>query len=459
MIRIQKNQSKSYEMNMTTGPLFQKIVLFGIPLMLSGILQLLFNAADMIVAGRFIGSLSLAAIGSTSSLIHLFINIFLGLSVGSSVIVGHFYGANSPKDVEETVHTAIYISLLSGVFLAIAGYFATKPLLLLMGTPEDVLASATIYMQVYFLGMPVMLLYNFGSAILRAVGDTRRPLYYLLLAGVINVILNIIFIVVFKMGVAGVALATVLSQIVSALLILRCLTKQEGMVKLTFSKLKIWPDKLKSIARVGLPAGLQGAIFSVSNVLIQSSINQFGSIAMAGSTATANLEGFVYTAMNSFYQTSLSFTSQNHGAKNYARIKKILLYCLLLVFMIGGLLSLFVKLNGSALLSLYNTDPEVIAFGLLRLNIIFSTYFLCGMMDVVVGSLRGMGYSMIPMIVSLLGACGFRILWILFVFPHFHTLPSLFIVYPISWSITLLAHSITFFIAYQKKKTPQPYSK
>lgn len=452
MISLLKNQNKSYEMNMTTGPLFKKVILFGIPLMLSGILQLLFNAADMIVAGQFIGSSALAAIGSTSSLINLLINIFMGLSVGSSVVVGHFYGANSKKDVEETVHTAIYISLISGIFLAFIGYFLTKPLLVLMGTPSDVLNQAVIYMQVYFLGMPVMLLYNFGSAILRAVGDTRRPLYYLLLAGILNVILNIGFIVIFHMGVVGVALATILSQCVSAYLIMRCLMKQEGSVKFSFQKLKISPDKLKSIIRVGLPAGIQGAIFSVSNVLIQSSINQFGSIAMAGSTATANLEGFVYTAMNSFYQTCLSFTSQNHGAKEYGRIKKILLYCLVLVIIVGGLLSFLVKLNGASLLRLYNTDPEVIEFGLLRLNIIFSTYFLCGMMDVMVGSLRGMGFSIVPMIVSLLGACGFRILWIIFIFPFFHTLPGLFVVYPLSWAITLLAHTITFLIFFRQKQ-------
>ncbi len=443
-------KEKTYEIDMCNGPLFSKILLFSIPLILSGILQLLFNAADMIVAGRFAGSIALAAVGATSSLINLLINVFIGLSVGANVAIAHFYGARQDKDLQETLHTAILLSLICGVFLSIGGYFLASPLLTLMGTPADILPHSVIYMKIYFIGMPVTLLYNFGSAIMRAVGDTKRPLYYLLEAGVLNVILNLIFVIAFRMGVAGVALATILSQTVSAFLIIRCLMRNQGVCHLEISKLKLHKDKVVRIVRVGLPAGFQGAIFSISNVLIQSSVNSFGSIAVAGNTATSSLEGFIYNAMNAFHQTALSFTGQNMGAKNLQRVKKILQICLMCVAITGLLMGSMGLFFGKELLGIYSDDSNVIAFGYRRMVVIFSTYFLCGTMDVMVGSLRGMGYSIMPMIVSLLGACGLRIIWIFSIFKMNHTPEVLYISYPVSWFITFSVHVLCFILVYRK---------
>lgn len=445
--------NKSYEIDMCNGPIFKKVLVFSIPLMLSGVLQLLFNAADIIVVGRFAGSQSLAAVGSTTALINLLINIFIGLSIGVNVMVARYYGAKLDKDVNETVHTAIAISLLSGLFLVVLGFFSSRLLLELMGTPEDVIDKAVLYMQIYFAGMPVIMAYNFGSAILRAIGDTKRPLYFLLLSGIVNIVLNLFFVIQFHMDVAGVALATVLSQCISTGLVLRCLTKMQGPLKLNLLKLRIDKRKLFQIVKIGLPAGMQGAIFSISNVLIQSSVNSFGSIAMAGNTASANIEGFVYTAMNAVYQTNLSFTSQNIGGKQYSRVRKILLICLLTVTVVGLILGLGAFFGGRNLIGVYSSDPEVISFGMLRLSIICTTYFICGWMDTIVGSLRGMGYSVLPMIVSLTGACGLRVLWIFAVFPHFHTLTVLYLSYPISWIITAVAHIICFYKI--QKKLPK----
>ena len=436
----------SYEMDMCNGPLLKKILLFSIPLILSGILQLLFNAADMIVAGRFAGSVALAAVGATSSLINLLINVFVGLSVGANVAIAHFYGAKQDEDLQQTVHTAIALSLLCGIFLSVVGYLSASPLLSLMGTPDDILPHSVIYMKIYFIGMPVTLLYNFGSAILRAVGDTKRPLYYLLAAGVINLILNLIFVIAFRMGVAGVALATILSQTISAVLILYCLMKDEGTCHLELRQLRLYPDKVMRILKVGLPAGFQGAIFAISNVLIQSSVNSFGSVAVAGNTATLSLEGFIYNSMNAFHQTALSFTGQNMGARQINRVKRILMICLLCVTVTGMVMGLGGLFFGKELLSLYATETEVIAFGLRRMKIIFSTYFLCGVMDVMVGSIRGMGYSVMPMIVSLLGACGLRILWIFTIFSGHRTPEMLYLSYPVTWMITFLAHVLCFTI-------------
>ena len=299
---------KSYEMDMCSGPLLGKILVYAIPLMLSGILQLLFNAADVIVVGRFAGHESLAAVGSTSALINLLINVFIGLSIGANVLVAQYFGAGKEMEVQDTVHTAITISLICGLALVFLGIFAAGPLLKIMGTPDDVLEKAILYMRVYFTGMPVLMLYNFGAAILRAVGDTKRPLYFLIAAGVVNVILNLGFVILLHMGVAGVALATVLSQCISAVLVCRCLMKSDSAYRLDLSRLGVRWRTLKRIAQIGLPAGFQGAVFSISNVLIQSSINAFDSVAMAGSTASANLEGFVYNAMNAVHQTTSSET-------------------------------------------------------------------------------------------------------------------------------------------------------
>ena len=441
---------RRYEIDMCNGPLFSKILTFSIPLILSGILQLLFNAADMVVAGRFAGSVALGAVGATSSLINLLINVFVGMSVGTNVLVAHFYGANRQEELGQTVHTSIGLSLISGVILGVGGYVLASPLLSLMGTPDDILPHAVIYMQIYFIGVPGMLLYNFGSAILRAVDDTKRPLYYLLFAGVINVILNVVFIVVTGMGVEGVALATIISQFVSAGLVIRCLIVEQGAYRLEIRKIRLYKDKVIRILRVGLPAGFQGAVFSISNVLIQSSVNSFGSIAVAGNTAASNLEGFVYNAMNSFHQTALSFTSQNMGAKKFDRVKKIMWICVACVTVTGAVMGWAGILFADNLLSIYSTDAEVIAYGHIRLVIILSMYFLCGVMDVFVGSIRGMGYSIMPMIVSLLGACGLRVLWIFTIFQWFRSLETLYISYPITWTVTLLVHFVCFWHGIKK---------
>ncbi len=447
-----KTAKKSFEIDMCNGPLLGKILLFSLPLMLSGVLQLLFNAADVIVVGRFAGHEALAAVGSTSALINLLVNLFIGLSVGTNVMVANYYGAKKEDLVSETVHTSVLTSLVSGCILIVLGLFLAGPLLTLMGTPGDVLPQATLYMRIYFIGMPVIMLYNFGSAILRAIGDTRRPLYYLLLAGILNVILNLVFVIQFGLGVAGVALATVLSQVVSAGLIFLSLMKSEGCFRLYPGRLKISPERLRQMIRIGLPAGMQGAIFSISNVLIQSSINSFGSVAMAGSTAAANIEGFVYTAMNALHQTALSFTSQNYGAGKTARINRVLLLCLAIVTLIGLVLGNGAYIFGRQLLGIYSSDPQVIAYGLTRMAYICVPYFACGVMDVLVGSLRGMGYSILPTLVSLTGACGFRVLWIFTVFRYSHTLETLFLSYLISWVLTAAVHLLCYILVFQKQR-------
>lgn len=435
---------------MIHGPLLGKILLFTLPLMASSILQLLFNAADIIVVGRYAGSDALAAVGSTGALINLLTNMFIGFSVGANVLVARYYGAGKPDEVSETVHTSVMLSIIGGILLAAIGIIFASPLLELMGTPENVLPLAALYVRIYFAGMPVILLYNYGSAILRAIGDTKRPLYYLAVAGVLNIILNLIFVIVFEMSVAGVALATILSQTLSAVLVIRCLMHTEGGCHLDLHQLKIHSHKLWKILQLGLPAGLQGSIFSLSNVLIQSSVNSFGAIAMAGNSAAANIEGFTYVAMNSFYQAAITFVSQNMGAMEFKRIRKIAWQCLACVTVTGALLGNLSFFFGHQLLGIYSDEAEVIRYGIYRLEVIGTTYFLCGIMDVCVGCLRGIGYSFLPMVVSLLGACGFRILWIFTVFKGHHDLHTLYISYPISWAITASVHIICFLILYRR---------
>lgn len=441
---------KSYEIDMCNGPLFGKILLFTLPLMLSGILQLLFNAADVVVVGQFAGNEALAAVGSTGALTNLLVNLFIGLSVGANVLVARYYGARQEEEVSRTVHTAILISVTGGILLAVIGIVAARPLLIMMDTPENVIDHSVLYMRIFFLGMPVMLLFNFGSAILRAIGDTRRPLFYLSIAGVINVILNLGFVIIFHMGVAGVAMATVMSQCISAALIVRCLMRSEGCFQLQLEKLHMDWDKFSKIAAIGLPAGIQGSLFSISNVLIQSSVNSFGSVAMAGNTAGSNVEGFVYTAMNSVHQTAVSFTGQNLGGKRYDRINKILIECLLFVTAIGLIMGNGAVFFGKQILSLYSSDPAVISYGLQRITIICTTYFICGIMDVLVGSIRGLGYAVMPMIVSLLGACALRVVWIYTIFQWNRTLRTLYISYPVTWTVTALAHIICFMVVRKK---------
>ena len=436
---------KSYEIDMCSGPLLSRILLFAIPLICSGVLQLVFNATDIIVVGRFVSSNAMAAVGSTSSLINLLVNFFIGISVGANVLVARFRGANDFDDAQETVQTALITAVAGGFVLIALGILLARPMLVWMATPDEVIGQAVLYMRVYFIGMPATMLYNFGAAILRAVGDTRRPLYFLTLAGLVNVAGDLLFVLVLDMGVAGVAVATVISQIISATLIVLCLMRQDGMCNVNLRRMRVHRDKFLRIMQVGLPAGLQSVIFNISNVLIQSSINSFGATVVAGNTAASNIEGFVYTSMNALYQTSLSFTSQNLGARQFGRIDKILVRCLALVFVIGLVLGNGAHLLGQTLLGIYTSEPEVIAYGMMRLGVVSVTYCLCGMMDVVAGSVRGLGYSILPMLVSLVGACVFRIIWIFTVFQWQHTLFSLYISYPISWALTICAHLVCYF--------------
>ncbi len=443
--------NKRYEIDMCADPLMPKLLLFSLPLILSGILQLLFNAADMVIIGKYAGTKELAeqglaAIGATSSLINFFINVIMGVSVGCNVIVARFYGAKKDRDVHDAVHTSIMLCIMLGVLVAIPAIIFCRPILIIMKTPENVLDQAVLYVRIYFAGLPLMMLYNFGSAILRAIGDTKRPLYYLSAAGLINVLLNLFFVLKLKMNVEGVALATVISQTLSAALVLLTLMKSDASYRLIPKDLRINRRIAATILRIGLPAGVQGMVFSLSNMLIQSSVNTFGSTAMAGNTAASNLEGFVYTSMNSIYQTSISFTSQNLGGGQYRRLNKILIYCLIIVSAIGLLMGYSFYFAGRTLLGIYTDVPAVINYGMIRMGVIMRTYLLCGIMDVVCGSLRGLGYGILPMIVSLLGACGFRVLWIFTVFRSAPALNTLYVSYPISWALTASVHLICFFI-------------
>ena len=435
----------SFEIDMTNGPLVSKIIRFAIPLALSGILQLLFNAADIVVAGRFAGSQALAAVGSTAALINLIVNLFIGLSIGVNVLVARYYGGGNRKDLYETVHTAVLISVISGVALIFIGIGLSQPLLELMGTPDDVINQSVLYMRIYFVGMPVMMLYNFGAAILRAVGDTQRPLYFLLLAGVVNVFLNLFFVIVLHMGVAGVAIATVISQCISAGLVLFCLVKSDTVYRVNLKELKVYKDKLLQMVKIGVPAGIQGATFSISNVLIQSSINSFGSIAMAGSTAASNIEGFVWTAMDAFTQSTLSFTGQNFGAKKFHRITKVVWYNLGLVTLVGLVLGIGAYVGGPWLLQIYSTDPEVISYGLERMLLVCAPYAICGVMNVMVGAMRGLGSSLTPMMASIFGVCVLRVVWIYTVFPLDRTFFMLFLSYPVTWLATGLIEVVCFY--------------
>ena len=442
------------DIDMTQGPILPMILLFAFPLMISSILQLLFNAADVIVVGRFGPDRenALAAVGSTGALINLIINIFLGLSIGANVIIARYCGAREQKNVSESVHTSIAISIVGGLFLAVIGVVFSNTFLRWMGSPDEVLPLATLYMQIYFIGMPFNMLYNFGAAVLRAIGDTRRPLIYLSIAGVVNVILNMFFVIVLHMSVAGVALATILSQAISSVLVLLCLMRSENMVRVDIRKLRVYPDKVSEIARIGLPAGLQGACFSLSNVLIQSTVNSFGNIVMAGNTTAANIEGFIYVSMNAMHQAAITFTSQNVGAQKNDRIRKVCVNCVLAVTVIGLALGLIAWVLRYPLLHIYSDTEAVVEAALIRLRIIAFTYFLCGIMDVLCGALRGLGSTIAPMVVSILGACALRIFWIYAILPMNRTLTMLYISYPVSWIITAAVHGICY--VYKLKMFP-----
>lgn len=449
------NNNKKYEMDMCSGPILGKMLMFALPLMLSSVLQLLFNAADVVVVGKFAGDNSLAAVGSTGSLVNLLVNLFVGLSVGANVMAARHFGAKQHEELSKTVHTAITVAAVSGVILTFIGVIFADNILRLMSTPEPVLPLAALYLRIYFGGMIANMLYNFGSAILRAVGDTKRPMYFLTFAGVVNIVLNLIFVIVLKMDVAGVAIATVISQCISALLVLRCLVREQGAIHLDVKKLGIDAAEFKNIVRIGLPAGLQGCVFSLSNVVIQSSINSFGETTVSGSAASANLEGFVYVAMNAFHHATLNFMSQNYGAGKYSRLKRVMICGLGCVIVAGLVLGNLEVLFGRRLLSLYTSSPEVIEAGIIRLTINNTLYCLCGMMDVMVGVMRGIGYSVMPMIVSLLGACGTRLIWIATIFriESFHRIETVYIAYPISWFLTFAAHVVCYLIV-RKKAIP-----
>ena len=443
---MMSSKTKQYEMDMCSGPILRKMLMFALPLMLSSILQLLFNAADIVVVGKFAGDNSLAAVGSNTALINLLTNLFIGLSIGANVVAARHYGAKAWDDLRRTVHTAMLLSMLSGALLLVLGVIGAEQMLIWMQTPEEVLPLATVYLRIYFLGMISTMVYNFGSALLRAVGDTKRPLYFLLCAGIINVILNLLFVIGFQMDVMGVAIATVISETVSALLVLRCLVKEKGGIHLELRAMRIDRKKMLQILRIGLPAGFQGVVFALSNVVIQSSVNIFGNIVVAGNSAAANLEGFVYMAMNAFYQTTLSFVSQNYGAGEQKRINRIVLLGEACVIVTGTLLGNMVVFFGNDLLQIYSNNPEVIAAGMVRLHYISMIYALCGIMDVRVGALRGIGYSIMPMIVSIVGVCVLRLIWLATVFqiPEFHKIETVYLSYPVTWILTSLVYIVIF---------------
>jgi len=440
---------KSKNIDMLNGPLVGRMIIYTIPIILSGILQLLFNAIDMIVVGRYAGENALAAVGSTSSLVNLLTNFFIGLSVGANVLTAHFIGAKRDSETEKCVHTSLCTAIVCGIFLAIIGFIVVKPILILMGTPEDILPLSVLYLRIYFLGMPVVLLYNYGSAILRAVGDTKTPLYFLTFSGIVNLILNLFFVIVLEMSVAGVAVATVISQGISASLTIWSLSKKEGPVRFRFNKLSVDKKMLIKIFKIGVPAGLQGTLFSFSNVIIQSSINLFGPVAMAGSAAAASIEGFVYMSMNAFHQTTLNFVGQNSGARQYERVKKIVIISFIMVSVWGLFAGGTVYLNGRRLLSIYSKEEAVINEGLVRMLYICVPYLLCGQMEVIVGGLRGLGVAIRPMIISLVGSCLLRIVWIATVFQISKNLPTLFISYPISWTVTTAAQIVCLVYVYK----------
>ena len=440
-----RQRKNKYEIDMTNGTLMDKLISFSLPLMLSGILQLMFNAVDIIVVGRFTGSGALAAVGSTTALINVFTNLFIGISLGANVLAARFYAAGREKEMSETVHTAITLALVSGLIMAVAGVVFAKGALTLMDTPADVIGQSALYMRIYFVGMPFFMLYNYGAAILRAVGDTKRPLIFLIVSGVINALLNLFLVIVWNMGVAGVAIATVISQMISCILVLRCLYRTQGSYQLRFSKLAVKGEYVRQIFHVGVPAGIQSTVINFSNVLLQSSVNSFGSIAMAGYTAANNIFGFLFVSVNSVTQACMSFTSQNYGAGRKKRMDKGLLECMLLSVASALILGSCAYLFGPEILRIYTTDPAVIACGMEIMLYTTVTYFLCGLMDLFPGALRGMGHSAVPMILSVIGTVGTRIVWIYGIFPRHRSLKILFISYPASWIITIAMQVICYF--------------
>ncbi|WP_407690902.1 MATE family efflux transporter [Ruminococcus turbiniformis] len=443
-------KSSKYEIDMCNGSIMDKLISFSLPLMLSSILQLMFNAVDIIVVGRFSGSEALAAVGSTTALINIFTNLFIGISLGANVLAARYYAAGQEKEMSESVHTAITLAIISGIIMAFVGVGMSRTALELMDTPSDVIGLSTVYMRIYFCGMPFFMLYNYGAAVLRAVGDTKRPLLFLAAAGLANVGLDLLLVIVIPLGVAGVAIGTVASQMVSSVLVIWCLHRTEGSYQLRFSRLSIKWVYLKRIFQVGIPAGIQSTVINFSNALLQSSVNSFGSTAMAGYTAANNIMGFLYVSVNAVTQACMSFTSQNYSVGKAKRMDRVLLDCILLSSGAAVVLGVGAYVFGSRLLTIYTSDASVIQCGLEILSITTVPYFLCGIMDLLPGALRGMGHSAVPMILSVIGTVGTRIVWIYGIFPHHRSLYFLFISYPGSWIITIIMQAVCFYFVRKK---------
>ena len=441
---------------MCNGSIMDKLISFSLPLMVSGILQLAFNAVDIIVVGRFSGSQALAAVGSTTALINVFTNLFIGISLGANVLAARFYAAGKDREMSETVHNSITLALISGIMMAVIGVLLAKWALEIMGTPDDVIGQSALYMRIYFMGMPFFMLYNYGAAILRAIGDTKRPLIFLIISGIANAALNMTLVILFHMGVAGVAIGTIISQLISCVLVLTCLYRSEGSYQLRFSKLKINGAYMEQIFQVGVPAGIQSTVINLSNALLQSSVNSFGSIAMAGYTAANNILGFLYMSVNSITQACMSFTSQNYGVGKLKRMDKVLRDCAILSISIAAVLGGLAYSFGPQILTVYTSDPKVINCGMEILAYTSITYFLCGIMDLFPGALRGMGYSAVPMVLSVIGTVGTRIVWVFGIFPNHRSLSVLFVSYPVSWIITIVLQVVCFYFVrkrvHQKEK-------
>lgn len=453
-------KTNKYEIDMCSGSIMDKLISFSLPLMVSSILQLMFNAVDIIVVGRFSGSQALAAVGSTTALINIFTNLFIGISLGANVLAARYFAAGREKEMSEAVHTAITLALISGVMMAFVGVGASRLALGLMDTPPDVIGQSVTYMRIYFMGMPFFMLYNYGAAVLRAVGDTKRPLAFLIVAGLANVVLDLTLVIVIPLGVAGVAIGTVASQMISSILVIRCLYKSGGSYQLRFSKLSIKWTYLKRIFQVGIPAGIQSTVINFSNAMLQSSVNSFGSTAMAGYTAANNILGFLYVAVNAVTQACMSFTSQNYSVGKQKRMDRVFVDCMILSTAVSAVLGVGAYVFGSQVLRIYTADADVIQCGLEILSITTVPYFLCGIMDLIPGALRGMGRSAVPMILSVIGTVGTRVLWIYGFFPQHRSLHFLFISYPGSWIATILMQAVCFFFvrrscARQLKKAAQ----
>ncbi len=444
---------KRYQKSMLQGPLFLNIITYTIPIILTSLLQLLFNAADLVIVGRFCGSISVAAVGATGAITTMVINLFVGLSIGAGVCMAHAIGGRDEQAMHRTVHTTLPLAVISGLVLTGVGITFAQTFLQWMGTPEEVLPLSTLYMRIFFGGMVFNMVYNFCASILRAAGDTKGPLIFLTIAGVANVVLNVFFVTVLHMNVAGVALATTISQGVSAVLVVIALMRRTDACKLQLKKMRFYKAQLVKIIGKGVPAGIQGSLFSISNVVIQSSINSFGDVFMSGSAAASNIEGFVYVCMNAFMQTALNFTGQNVGAGQYKRVSKIASICLASVTIVGVVLGSAVYLLSPQLLAIYITDsPQAIAYGVDRLIYLLLPYFLLGLHEVTTGLLRGLGAAVSPMVVSVLGICGLRVVWVSTVFqlPQFHTPGWLFVSYPISWIVTFAAELVLYLVIYRR---------